>query len=584
MSETTHTGNPYGSDAPMKTFTVRRTGTVYLYGPEIDVIDTPQFQRLRRIKQLGTSDFVFPGATHSRFEHSLGALAKAQQIIDAAKVKPDRDAPAAQVDDTGWRVARLGALLHDLTHIPYGHTLEDEFGLMVRHDENRDRISRLLLNSPIKQILEKGLPKNSSAGMSELDLLLEVLHAGPPRTSAEEEMSDEELQLGRLGSYAYVADIVGNTVCADALDYIDRDLSACGMPVAIGERFLDFFSITPTDVPIPTNRRRMALRLDKHGMPRPDVESEILKLLTFRYELAERVFFHHAKNAASVMIGRAVSLLSLADEDTNFDTLGDDTLLAILAEPDLADTWQLRVTTDPALREQVREIGRLLYARRLYKLRYLAVADDDVDVHAADIWARYGGADERRRLEDELAAQAGLESGDVLVHLPQPGMMAKLAKVRVLLADDTVTTFEEWDARHSGRVAALNDAHARLWRLGVFMHPEVAEDPGKCRLVAGAARERFKLRSRYAPTEIEEPYLAAVFDLHAENEKWDISERQALIEETRKAAASAPTSLEAAVEQMRAVARASTEPQASKPAKDKDHQPGLLDEGAGGLG
>jgi HD superfamily phosphohydrolase len=577
MVEPSFTGNPYGANAPMKTFTVRRTGTVYLYGPEIAVIDTPQFQRLRRIKQLGTSDFVFPGATHSRFEHSLGALAKAQQIIDAAKVKPDRDAPAAEIDETGWRVARLGALLHDLTHVPYGHTLEDEFGLMVRHDENDERIYRLLLNSPIKEILEAGLPKPSPAGLSELEILLEVLHAGPPRTPEEEEMGDEELQVSRLGPYAYVADIVGNTVCADALDYIDRDLSACGMPVAIGERFLDFFTITPADVPIPGNRRRMALRLDKHGMPRPDVESEILKLLTFRYELAERVFFHHAKNAASVMIGRAVSLLSVADDDRNFDTLGDDTLLAILAEPDLADTWNLKVTNDEGLCDQVRDIGRLLYERRLYKLRYLAVADDDVDVHAADIWARYGEAEERRRLEDELAAQAGLDSGDVLVHLPQPGMMAKLAKVRVLLADDTVTTFEEWDARHSGRVAALNDAHARLWRLGVFMHPEVAADRGKCRLVAGAARERFKLRSRYAPTETEEPYLAAVFDLHADEEKWDISDRQELIKETRKAAASAPTSLEAAVEQMRAVAQAARHTQRSRPRK-ADPQRGLLDE------
>jgi HD superfamily phosphohydrolase len=562
--------NPYGPDAPMKTFTVRRAGAVYLYGPEIDVIDTPQFQRLRHIKQLGTSDFVFPGATHSRFEHSLGAIAKAQQIIDAARVKPDRETPAAEIDETGRRIARLGALLHDLTHIPYGHTLEDEFGLLDRHDENQARIHRLFLDGPIYGILERALPRG------ELPLLLEVLHAGAPPSASEASMSSEEIQLERLGTYAYAADIVGNTVCADALDYIDRDLSACGMPVALGERFLDFFDITPADAPIAANRRRMALRLDKRGMPRPDVESEVLKLLTFRYELAERVFFHHAKNAASVMIGRAVSLLALADEDANFDTLGDDTLLSILAEPDLADTWPLAVATDPDLRERVREIGRLLYRRSLYKLRYLAVADDDVDGHAADIWARYGQADERRRLEEEIAAQAGLEPDDVLIHLPQPEMMAKLAKVRVLLADGTVTTFEEWDARHSGRVAALNHAHARLWRLSVFLHPDVAEDAGKCRLVAGAARERFKLRSRYAPTEVEEPYLAAVFDLNAGAEGWDISTRQELIEETHKAAASGAISLDAAIEQMRAVARVLGDPGRTS-SKTSEHQSSLLD-------
>jgi HD superfamily phosphohydrolase len=571
--------NPYGDHAAMKTFTVRRSGTIYLYGPEIEVIDTVQFQRLRHIKQLGTSDFVFPGATHNRFEHSLGAVAAAQKIIDAARIKPDKDADSAEIDGTGERLARLGALLHDLTHIPYGHTLEDEFGLLERHDENTDRIQALLVESEIGEILRESLTERVVGEQTEYDLLLEVLHAGPP--SLENEPDDVEmLQAFRLGHYTYVADIVGNTVCADALDYIDRDLSACGMPVALGDRFLDFFAITSPSSAQPENRNRMALRLDKHGMPRPDVESEILKLLTYRYELAERVFFHHAKNSASVMIGRSVALLNLGAEDSNFYSLGDDTLLAILAEPELARSFGIEVESDTDLQMRAREIGRLLYARRLYKLRYLAVSDDDVDGRADDIWAMYGKSSARRALEDELAAQAGLKVDQVLVHLPTPKMMAKLARVRVCLADGTVTTFQAWDERHSGRVRALNEAHARLWRIGVFVHPDVADDQGACRLVAGAAREKFKIKSRYAPSEVEEPYLAAVFDLNADKEKWSIQKRQGLIERTLASAASAPTSLQAAIERMRAVAANSETSPAREP--ENSAQGRLLDEGGAG--
>jgi uncharacterized protein len=544
--------NPYGPEAEKKTFTIRGTGTVYLFGPEIAILDTPEFQRLRHIKQLGTSDFVFPGAVHNRFEHSIGALAEAQRIIDAARTQPDEEAPAARIDRTGVRAARLGGLLHDVTHVPYGHTLEDEFGLLERHDANRDRLERMILNSEIGRILRSALEPH------ELELLLEILDLGPEPTSAEEGLSKDERQAARLGAYAYVVDIVANTVCADVLDYIVRDLSACGMPVSLGERFLDFFTITPANAPEPVNRNRMALRLDKHGMPRPDVESEILKLLTYRYELAERVFFHHAKNAASVMIGRAVENLGLADDDANFDKLGDDMLLAILADPQLAGAWGLQVTDEEEALDRASELGVLLGSRRIYKLRYLGVTDDDVDVRAHDIWTSYGAEPaSRQQLEDELAARAGLGPDQVLVHIPNPKMMAKLAQVRVLLAGDTVTTFEEWDGRHSRRVQALNDAHARLWRVAVYVHPDHAEDARVNRLVASAARDAFGIKSRYAPTETDEHYLAAVFDLHAENEKWKMSDRTELIAATNRAAASAeePKSLVAALEMMRAVAR-----------------------------
>jgi uncharacterized protein len=522
--------NPYPrAQERSKVQTVRATGAVYLYGPELDVVDTPEFQRLAGIKQLGTSYFVFRGAVHTRFEHSLGTLQQAQNIIDAVRKDSFN---GRTVDSRGQRLARLGALLHDLPHIPFGHTLEDEFDLLVRHDENQPRLDKLLRQSSIGAILRDALDPE------EYQMLLFVLDAAPLTENVP--TSKDERIVQRLGAYAYVTDIVANTVCADVLDYIMRDNSACGMPVSLGNRFLDFFAITPGDAPVKINRNRMALRLDKRGMPRPDVESEVIKLLTYRYELAERVFFHHAKNAASVMIGRAVELLDLHRSDANFYDLSDDLLLAVLATSKVGDALKLKLTKDLKRRTAAEQIGQLVRRRRLYKLAYLGVADDDRYLRASDIFAKWGEPADRRTLEDELAARAGLQPGEVLVHLPRPKMMVKLAKVRVLLEDGTITTFEDWDEKHARRVQALNLAHARLWRVGVYLHPDKADErqlPGIKRLVASAAHDVFGLPSRYVEYEFEDSYFATVFDLFVGERKWPAGDRKTVVSDTAKAAA-----------------------------------------------
>ena len=72
----------------------------------IKILDTPQFQRLRRVKQLGFADLVYPGANHTRFEHSLG-------VMHICRVLKDR----LELDD----VVLVAALLHDIGHAPFSH-------------------------------------------------------------------------------------------------------------------------------------------------------------------------------------------------------------------------------------------------------------------------------------------------------------------------------------------------------------------------------------------------------------------------------------------------------------------------------
>ncbi|CAN5542160.1 HD domain-containing protein [soil metagenome] len=96
-------------------------------GPILDLIETPAFQRLRRIRQLGLGFLVFPGAAHSRFEHALGAMALMQEALQTIREK-------GTVLTTDEEEAALAcALLHDIGHGPFSHTLENE--LIAPSDE-----------------------------------------------------------------------------------------------------------------------------------------------------------------------------------------------------------------------------------------------------------------------------------------------------------------------------------------------------------------------------------------------------------------------------------------------------------------
>ena len=101
-------------------------GHMYFPGIVVDAIDTPQVQRLRELKQLGTSYYVFPGASHNRFEHSLGTAHLATNMFDALRTRAASDVRDALTGAD--RVAvQLAGLCHDLGHGPFSHVFDNEF-------------------------------------------------------------------------------------------------------------------------------------------------------------------------------------------------------------------------------------------------------------------------------------------------------------------------------------------------------------------------------------------------------------------------------------------------------------------------
>ncbi len=122
----------------------------------MDLINTKEFQRLRRIKQLGTTSLTFHGAEHSRFGHSLGVYEITRRICDNFKRNyPTQEPGDGSWDDSERLVALCAALLHDIGHGPYSHTFEHIF------HTNHEAITVEILTSPqteVNQILSRVAP------------------------------------------------------------------------------------------------------------------------------------------------------------------------------------------------------------------------------------------------------------------------------------------------------------------------------------------------------------------------------------------------------------------------------------------
>ncbi len=150
-------------------------------GVVLDLIDTPEVQRLRRIRQLGIGYLVFPGAEHSRFGHALGAMALMHDCLTSLA---DKD---TSISAEEHRAAMAAALLHDIGHGPFSHTLENEVIRGFRHE----RMSRVLIS------------RLNSRFSGALDLTLDIFDDNYPRH--------------------FFHDLVSSQLDMDRLDYLRRD-------------------------------------------------------------------------------------------------------------------------------------------------------------------------------------------------------------------------------------------------------------------------------------------------------------------------------------------------------------------------
>jgi HD superfamily phosphohydrolase len=490
-----------------------------LLSGELDLLHTPALQRLYDLHQLGLTDRVYIDASHARLHHVVGVLEHVDKLLSAI-VRNLGNTPestfylgqdgarsvsyeqmADNVEDSR-PVVRLIGLLHDLTHAPYGHTVEDEIQLVgCKHDEPERQAAafyRLLcqyvgwsardlgmetsaeMHTASRQQLEAfdsepgsvngrsapagvqetqihagpvapvipetvgalledperlDLPtiddtvglirallatsddhfqKSSRLSKSEFAELLaqlrgamtallhlEVLHGNEleskhfPSTSYPFSEVIEQALAGteyahHIAEYAfdphrdaYMLDVVGNTVCADLLDYAKRDARNANIKLDYdADRIAENFTLVHWDAAsyhydekprkVPDNCEdpfagwtlRTAISLFSHKL-RTDVPSELMNLLNVRFYLYERAIFHPTKCAAGAMLGTALQLLGLRDESL-FDRQ---------QQAPVAPTTAGQVNVNPVgasretgiLPERLRYIGDAVFIHDLYE-------------------------------------------------------------------------------------------------------------------------------------------------------------------------------------------------------------------------
>lgn len=232
-------------------------------------IDSPNFQRLRHIKQLGLGDLIFPGAVHTRLNHGMGCCYVASQI--SHKI---------DLSDKDRQLVMLACLLHDIGHGPCSHAFEDLFvNRAIAHEDWTPMFLRDYLDP---QFIERYNKRNPNFPLAE-NLLNDVM----------------DLIMHRKTKHTLLADIVSSQLDADRLDYLLRDSHFCG--VAYGQ--YDFKWMLHCLTPIDTKEgQRLGVSYRGVGV--------VEHYLMARRLMMRNIYHHQKKYAAELMLTHLLKLLS----------------------------------------------------------------------------------------------------------------------------------------------------------------------------------------------------------------------------------------------------------------------------------
>ena len=343
-------------------------------------LDTPTVQRLRYVRQLGHAFLVYPGATHTRFEHALGAYHLTRKALASLEERGE----LACIAEEDRLAVRLAALLHDIGHYPFSHALE-----------------------------EAGFPSHETLGVAKLDRgelgerLREFGGAGfPARVGA----------LITKESPSPLQGLISGSLDLDKIDYLSRDAFMCGVPYGTVdvERLLASLTLVDGD-------HGTEVGVHEKGV------SALESLLFAKYQMYRNVYWHHAVRAATCMFKRAVLAAAAAGtiSDAAIEEATDDGLMErLLRRTEATGDARSPASAGDAPRDGAgadwRAIAAAIRARRLYKRAMDLPASDvpsDSQAWVADDPALVA------RVEDALAAEIGLPPGGLLVDFPSRSSM-----------------------------------------------------------------------------------------------------------------------------------------------------------------
>lgn len=347
-------------------------------GPrELKLINTPAFLRLQQVKQLGFVYRIWPGATHSRYEHSLGCYHLAVRALRSLLLC-GTNGGLDGVSISSIQTLVVASLLHDIGHYPFSHTIEDLGYSIINHE----RVGRLIIEkSELATIIERDYHLSPERVADFID----------PPTSKPLPPDDELLR-----------HLLSGALDIDKLDYLPRDARACNVPYG----------------GVDVSRLLSSLRThsDAHGERSIVVThkgiSPLHSLLHARQEMFDNIYWHHTSRAFQVMLVRAVFDALTAQALTGEQLMG------------LTDAGLLTLLVSDTMPVSSQRLARDLELRRPHKVAL------EVSPPAGSLFRRlealFWDPERRRHIEQKLTAELALvldldiPDYEVLFDIPRP--------------------------------------------------------------------------------------------------------------------------------------------------------------------
>ena len=356
-------------------------GLIELSKREVDLINTQVFQRLRRIRQLAMAFLAYPGALHTRFDHSIGVMHIAGRICtELQKVESNK------VTDTDIELVRIAALLHDVGHGPFSHASEALLEKYASEDplmaQNREKIHEQITVDIIRT--DSGIAKVLNAG--EREFVIDMIQG--------KEASD------------WRRDVISSELDADKMDYLLRDTYFAG--VKYGEYDLEKLV---ESCRIDVKQAETSLAISSEGI------YALEQLLLARYHMTQQVYWHKVSLISNEMIIRGITL-AIDEDNTEMTKLykykKEDFIQNYLNYHDEKVIDILKANGSG----KTHEIFKMLYNRNLFKMvTELPLKGEN------NVWVRKRliemKADQKQLWEQKIAAHLGIDADYVIVHKRQ---------------------------------------------------------------------------------------------------------------------------------------------------------------------
>ena len=357
----------------------------------LDITNTKEFTRISNIKQLGPTHFVYPGATHTRFAHSLGVYHIATKLIHNLQKKGASDWTTTE----GVLAFQIASLCHDLGHFPYTHALKE-----LPLKDHEELTGEIVLNSSITPLIKKaGTEPEFVAGIVDKNI----------KTDNKEILFYRQLLSGVLDP--------------DKLDYLNRDAFYCGVPYGIQDTEFTLAALEPdSEKGITINSKSIVA---------------VENLLFSKYLMYRTVYWH-----------KTVRIVTAMMKKTLFSALKNDKISAeqlySLFDESLFETIEKSYKKSP----EVWHCGKQILDKKFYSVILEIPFDEKNQNHQL-----LENLENRSKLEEKIAIECGCKDFQVLIDIPEKisfesdlwikDEKAEFSKSSTVFTPETVKSFTE---------------------------------------------------------------------------------------------------------------------------------------------